>query len=67
MSVNGQAKTHTDNPEKELEPEAAEEAVENGPKGMVWHVCVHPDVITEIHGKQGRSQAHWLWRAITYL
>ncbi|XP_035973960.1 Golgi resident protein GCP60 isoform X3 [Halichoerus grypus] len=32
MSVNGQAKTHTDNPEKELEPEAAEEAVENGPK-----------------------------------
>uniref|UniRef100_A0A452UIR5 Golgi resident protein GCP60 n=1 Tax=Ursus maritimus TaxID=29073 RepID=A0A452UIR5_URSMA len=31
-SVNGQAKTHTDNPEKELEPEAAEEAVENGPK-----------------------------------
>nr|XP_021535144.1 Golgi resident protein GCP60 isoform X1 [Neomonachus schauinslandi] len=32
MSVNGQAKTHTDNPEKELEPEAAEEALENGPK-----------------------------------
>lgn len=39
-SVNGQAKTHTDNPEKELEPEAAEEAVENGPKGTVWQVCV---------------------------
>ncbi|XP_038398747.1 Golgi resident protein GCP60 isoform X2 [Canis lupus baileyi] len=32
MSVNGQAKTHTDSSEKELEPEAAEEAVENGPK-----------------------------------
>ncbi|XP_036210610.1 Golgi resident protein GCP60 isoform X3 [Myotis myotis] len=32
MSVNGQAKTHTDNSEKELEPEAAEEALENGPK-----------------------------------
>ncbi|XP_054364093.1 Golgi resident protein GCP60 isoform X1 [Mirounga angustirostris] len=32
MSVNGQAKTQTDNPEKELEPEAAEEALENGPK-----------------------------------
>ncbi|XP_007454549.1 PREDICTED: Golgi resident protein GCP60 [Lipotes vexillifer] len=31
-SVNGQAKTHTDNSEKELEPEAAEEALENGPK-----------------------------------
>ena len=39
MSVNGQAKTHTDNSEKELEPEAAEEALENGPKGMVWHMC----------------------------
>ncbi|XP_055437991.1 Golgi resident protein GCP60 isoform X1 [Bubalus kerabau] len=32
MSVNGQAKTHTDNTEKEIEPEAAEEALENGPK-----------------------------------
>lgn len=32
MSVNGQAKTHTDNSEKELEPETAEEALENGPK-----------------------------------
>lgn len=32
MSVNGQAKTHTDNTEKETEPEAAEEALENGPK-----------------------------------
>ncbi|ELK10641.1 Golgi resident protein GCP60 [Pteropus alecto] len=32
MSVNGQAKTHTDNSEKELEPEAAEEVLENGPK-----------------------------------
>lgn len=38
-SVNGQAKTHTDNSEKDLEPEAAEEAVENGPKGMVWPLC----------------------------
>lgn len=35
MSVNGQAKTHTDNSEKELEPEAAEEVLENGPKGTV--------------------------------
>ncbi|XP_077024689.1 Golgi resident protein GCP60 [Tamandua tetradactyla] len=35
MSVNGQAKTHTDNSEKELEPEAAEEALENGPKESV--------------------------------
>lgn len=34
MSVNGQAKTHTDSSEKELEPEAAEEALENGPKGI---------------------------------
>ncbi|XP_012999003.1 Golgi resident protein GCP60 isoform X3 [Cavia porcellus] len=32
VSVNGQAKTHTDNCEKELEPEAAEEVLENGPK-----------------------------------
>ncbi|XP_054104331.1 Golgi resident protein GCP60 isoform X2 [Callithrix jacchus] len=32
MSVNGQAKSHTDSSEKEVEPEAAEEAVENGPK-----------------------------------
>lgn len=32
MSVNGQAKTHADSSEKELEPEAAEEALENGPK-----------------------------------
>uniref|UniRef100_A0A2K6ENY8 Acyl-CoA binding domain containing 3 n=1 Tax=Propithecus coquereli TaxID=379532 RepID=A0A2K6ENY8_PROCO len=32
MSVNGQAKTHTDNSEKELEPETAEAALENGPK-----------------------------------
>lgn len=42
LSVNGQAKTHTDSSEKELEPEAAEEALENGPKGMAgngWHVC----------------------------
>uniref|UniRef100_A0A8C9K3B4 Golgi resident protein GCP60 n=1 Tax=Panthera tigris altaica TaxID=74533 RepID=A0A8C9K3B4_PANTA len=31
-SVNGQAKAHTDSSEKDLEPEAAEEAVENGPK-----------------------------------
>ena len=41
MSVNGQAKTHTDNTEKEIEPEAAEEALENGPKGMVV-VCALP-------------------------
>lgn len=39
MSVNGQAKTHTDNSEKEHEPEAAEEALENGPKGMDCHMC----------------------------
>lgn len=32
LPVNGQAKTHTENPEKVLEPEAAEEALENGPK-----------------------------------
>ncbi|KAL6032451.1 hypothetical protein STEG23_036267 [Scotinomys teguina] len=32
MSVNGQAKTHTASPEKESEPEVAEEALENGPK-----------------------------------
>ncbi|NP_001009581.1 Golgi resident protein GCP60 [Sus scrofa] len=32
MSVNGQAKNHSDNSEKELEPETAEEALENGPK-----------------------------------
>ena len=38
-SVNGQAKAHTDSSEKDLEPEAAEEAVENGPKGMVWPLC----------------------------
>lgn len=42
MSVNGQAKTHTDTSEKELEPEAAEEALENGPKGIVFLL---PDVI----------------------
>ena len=34
MPVNGQAKPHTDSSEKEPEPEAAEEALENGPKGM---------------------------------
>ena len=39
MSVNGQAKNHSDNSEKELEPETAEEALENGPKGTVWHMC----------------------------
>ncbi|KAL0609303.1 Golgi resident protein GCP60 [Plecturocebus cupreus] len=32
MSVNGQARSHTDSSEKEVEPETAEEAVENGPK-----------------------------------
>lgn len=39
MSVNGQAKTHTDNSEKELEPEVAEEVLENGPKGTVCRMC----------------------------
>lgn len=33
-SVNGQANAHTDIPEKELEPDALEEALENGPKGI---------------------------------
>lgn len=32
-SINGQASAHADNPEKELDPEALEEALENGPKG----------------------------------
>lgn len=32
-SINGQASTHADSPEKELDPEALEEALENGPKG----------------------------------
>ena len=41
MSVNGQAKAHLDNTEKETEPEAAEEALENGPKGVVV-VCALP-------------------------
>lgn len=35
MSVNGQAKTHTVSSEKETEPEVAEAALENGPKGIV--------------------------------
>lgn len=35
MSVNGQARTHTVNSEQEIEPEVAEEALENGPKGIV--------------------------------
>uniref|UniRef100_A0A8I3VVF1 Acyl-CoA binding domain containing 3 n=1 Tax=Callithrix jacchus TaxID=9483 RepID=A0A8I3VVF1_CALJA len=39
MSVNGQAKSHTDSSEKEVEPEAAEEAVENGPKESL--LCLH--------------------------
>jgi hypothetical protein len=39
MPVNGQAKTHTDNLEKAPEPEVAEEALENGPKGKGWHAC----------------------------
>ncbi|KAI6072107.1 Golgi resident protein GCP60 [Aix galericulata] len=34
-SVNGQASTHADSPEKELDPEALEEALENGPKDSV--------------------------------
>lgn len=52
MSINGQAKTHTDNTEKEIEPEAAEEALENGPKGMVVYVHFHPDTIIQTHEKQ---------------
>lgn len=32
-SINGQASTHADSPEKELDPEVLEEALENGPKG----------------------------------
>ncbi|PKU39558.1 hypothetical protein llap_10141 [Limosa lapponica baueri] len=31
-SINGQASAHADSPEKELDPEALEEALENGPK-----------------------------------
>ncbi|XP_059688638.1 Golgi resident protein GCP60 [Gavia stellata] len=34
-SVNGQASAHADSPEKELDPEALEEALENGPKDSV--------------------------------
>ncbi|KAL8185533.1 UNVERIFIED_CONTAM: Golgi resident protein GCP60 [Gekko kuhli] len=34
-SVNGQASVHTDNPEKDLETDALEEALENGPKESV--------------------------------
>ncbi|KAM9016970.1 Golgi resident protein GCP60 [Guaruba guarouba] len=34
-SVNGQASTHVDSPEKELDPEVLEEALENGPKDSV--------------------------------
>uniref|UniRef100_A0A8C8R4L8 Golgi resident protein GCP60 n=1 Tax=Pelusios castaneus TaxID=367368 RepID=A0A8C8R4L8_9SAUR len=34
-SVNGQASAHPDSPEKELEPDALEEALENGPKESV--------------------------------
>lgn len=32
-SINGQASAHADSPEKELDPEVLEEALENGPKG----------------------------------
>lgn len=32
-SVNGQANAHTDSPEKELDADGLEEALENGPKG----------------------------------
>ncbi|KAG6929430.1 acyl-CoA binding domain containing 3, partial [Chelydra serpentina] len=35
QSINGQANAHTDSPEKELEPDALEEALENGPKESV--------------------------------
>ncbi|NXA37842.1 GCP60 protein, partial [Eudromia elegans] len=34
-SINGQASTHTDSSEKELDPDALEEALENGPKDSV--------------------------------
>ncbi|XP_061206476.1 Golgi resident protein GCP60 [Neopsephotus bourkii] len=34
-SINGQASTHADSPEKELDPEVLEEALENGPKDSV--------------------------------
>ncbi|KAM4678980.1 Golgi resident protein GCP60 [Amazona ochrocephala] len=34
-SINGQASTHVDSPEKELDPEVLEEALENGPKDSV--------------------------------
>uniref|UniRef100_A0A8D0BB25 Golgi resident protein GCP60 n=1 Tax=Salvator merianae TaxID=96440 RepID=A0A8D0BB25_SALMN len=34
-SINGQTSTHTDSPKKELETDALEEAVENGPKESV--------------------------------
>ncbi|XP_010224847.1 PREDICTED: Golgi resident protein GCP60 [Tinamus guttatus] len=34
-SINGQASAHTDSSEKELDPEALEEALENGPKDSV--------------------------------
>lgn len=33
-SVNGQASAHAGSPEKDLEIDALEEALENGPKGM---------------------------------
>uniref|UniRef100_A0A8C9NRD2 Golgi resident protein GCP60 n=1 Tax=Serinus canaria TaxID=9135 RepID=A0A8C9NRD2_SERCA len=34
-SINGQASAHADSPEKELDPEVLEEALENGPKDSV--------------------------------
>ncbi|NXC41656.1 GCP60 protein, partial [Penelope pileata] len=34
-SINGQASAHADSPEKELDPEGLEEALENGPKDSV--------------------------------
>ncbi|XP_010119871.1 PREDICTED: Golgi resident protein GCP60 [Chlamydotis macqueenii] len=34
-AINGQASAHADSPEKELDPEALEEALENGPKDSV--------------------------------
>lgn len=33
-SVNGQTSVHTDSTDKDLETDALEEALENGPKGM---------------------------------
>lgn len=41
-SVNGQTNVHhADGPEKDLETEALEAALENGPKGMTKDPCTH--------------------------